>query len=80
MKILLASASPRRKQLLEEMGYEVTVVRPEFDETQVPMADPAAYVQTLAKGKGRSVEVKKDALIVAADTVVVFEGAVLGTP
>lgn len=80
MKILLASASPRRKQLLEELGHQVTVVRPRFEEEQVPMTAPEAYVQTLAEGKGRSVPSQKDALIVAADTVVVFEGAVLGKP
>ncbi|MBR6793944.1 MAG: septum formation protein Maf [Clostridia bacterium] len=80
MKILLASASPRRKQLLTELGYEVEVVRPTFDEDTVTASDPAALVAALAEGKGRSVLPQKEALLVAADTVVVFEGRVLGKP
>lgn len=80
MKVLLASGSPRRKQLLTELGYEVTVVKPDFDETQVTAPDPAALVAALAEGKGRSVPPEKDTLLVAADTVVVFNGRILGKP
>ena len=80
MKILLASASPRRKQLLEELGHEVTVRRPDFDESGVPVSAPAVYVQALAEGKGRSVNAPKGSLLVASDTVVVFEGEILGKP
>ena len=80
MNILLASASPRRKQLLTELGYEVEVVRPEFDEATVSLKEPSALVAALAEGKGRSVSSPKGTLLVAADTVVVFEGKVLGKP
>lgn len=80
MRVLLASGSPRRKQLLTELGHEVTVVRPDFDEAQIAAADPAALVMALAEGKGRSVPPEEDALLVAADTVVVFNGSVLGKP
>ena len=80
MNILLASASPRRKQLLEELGHRVTVVRPDFDETQIRLRDPAALVCALAEGKGRSVSVPGGMLLVAADTVVCFEGRILGKP
>ncbi len=80
MRLLLASGSPRRKQLLEELGYRVTVVKPVFDEESVRAEDPVALVQALATGKGRSVEPPQEGLLVAADTVVVFQGKVLGKP
>lgn len=80
MEILLASGSPRRRQLLEEMGYRVTVVRPDFDESSIPEQDPEALVVALARGKGRSVSPPSKGLLLAADTVVVFRGRVLGKP
>ncbi len=80
MNILLASGSPRRKQLLEEMGHRVTVVKPDFDESGVAEKDPQKLVAALAAGKGRSVAPPADELLVAADTIVVFEGKVLGKP
>ena len=80
MRILLASASPRRKQILEELGYEVEAVRPDFDEDAVRETDPAALVEALARGKGNSVPCTDGRLLVAADTVVVFEGKILGKP
>ncbi len=80
MKLLLASASPRRQQLLTELGYEVQVVRPDFDESRVTPCEPGAYVQALAEGKGRSVKAPKGVPVVAADTVVVYEGQILGKP
>ncbi len=80
MKILLASASPRRKKLLGELGYEITVAEPSFDEGQIRAQDPAQLVAALAQGKGRSVCASEEVLLVAADTVVAFNGAILGKP
>lgn len=80
MKILLASGSPRRKQLLCALGHEVIVVKPDFDEDQVQEQDPAMLVTALAEGKGRSVTPPADVLLVAADTVVAFKGRILGKP
>lgn len=80
MKILLASASPRRKQLLGELGYDITIAAPDFDEGQIHIEDPDALVLALAQGKGRSVKAPQDTLLVAADTVVAFEGSILGKP
>ncbi len=80
MRILLASASPRRKQLLSELGYEIEVVRPDFDESSVQGTEPAALVASLAEGKGRSVPSQPGVLTVAADTIVVYEGKILGKP
>ncbi len=80
MKILLASASPRRHQILSEAGYDVTVVSPRFDESAIAEQAPCALVAALAEGKGRSIAPQPDRLIVAADTVVVFQGKILGKP
>ena len=79
MRVLLASGSPRRKEILTALGHEVTVVKPSFDESLVTEADPARLVMQLAEGKGKSVS-GGDSLLVASDTVVVFEGQVLGKP
>ncbi|MBR4087286.1 MAG: septum formation protein Maf [Clostridia bacterium] len=80
MKLLLASGSPRRKQLLGDLGYDITVTAPLFDEGQIRAEDPKQLVAALAKGKGRSVCAPQGVLLVAADTVVVFNGTILGKP
>ena len=80
MKLLLASGSPRRKQLLGDLGYDITVTAPLFDEGQIRAEDPKQLVAALAEGKGRSVCAPQGVLLVAADTVVVFNGTILGKP
>lgn len=80
MKILLASNSPRRRQLLFEMGHEVEIIRPAFEEESVAFSKPDEYVCTLAKGKGRSIAEEGERLLVAADTVVCYDGMILGKP
>ena len=80
---ILASASPRRKQLLAEAGYEFTVVPPDIDESAL-WADhisPSEYAKGLALAKARNVAAKfPDCLVVGADTVVDFEGQIVGKP
>ncbi len=80
MNILLASGSPRRKKLLGDLGYDITVAAPLFDEGQIRAEDPAQLVAALAEGKGRSVYAPQDTLLVAADTVVAFGDRILGKP
>lgn len=80
MKIVLASASPRRKQILENAGFEVTVRVSEADETLPDDISPDRAVELLAKIKANAVERKKDELVIAADTVVVLDGKILGKP
>ena len=82
-KFILASKSPRRKELLQNIGYEFDVVESDFDESAVSKElEPQLYVQELAMFKAMSL-VKKapaDTLIVGADTVVVHNGSILGKP
>ena len=81
MKFILASASPRRLELLQQIGVKPNVIVSDFDE--VKTADqPEALVQANAVGKGRSVVSKspREAVVVAADTIVVLHGKVLGKP
>ena len=84
-QIILASASPRRRELLENMGIDFKVHISDADES---MADksvpPEIYVQELALLKAAAVakEIikKKDAIVIAADTIVVNNGIILGKP
>lgn len=82
-RIVLASASPRRKELLEKMGFTFEVICGEpFDEEiyfTTPDLDEALRRLTLAKGNGPA-NAHPDALVLSADTVVVSENSVLGKP
>lgn len=83
MEIILASGSPRRKELLTAMGIShFRVVAPDFDERAVGPFPPADLVRRLAVGKARAVAetVGSGPLIIAADTVVALEDMVLGKP
>jgi septum formation protein len=82
MWIVLASESPRRRKLLSELGLVFDVVPSHSDEGSVKDGDPARLVQRIAELKARTVDgnVREDSLIVAADTMVLFEGSMLGKP
>ena len=83
MKIILASGSPRRRQLLEQVGLRGFVIRAsDVDESVRPGLTPAEMVEELSARKAAAVvrEAPKDGLVLAADTVVALEGAVLGKP
>ena len=82
MNIILASASPRRRELLERMGLPLTVRTADHDETMDLSADPEAEVRRVSELKARAVErlCGKDDLIIAADTIVVCQGKILGKP
>lgn len=84
-KIILASASPRRSELLRNMGLDFSVVVSDADEASVDRdVPPDIYVQELALLKAASTAKKitdrKDAIVISADTVVVNNGAILGKP
>lgn len=79
MKIILASKSPRRKQILEEHGYEVVVDISKMDEKSVHKENIEELVMEIAKRKADIVAKRHpDSIIVAADTLVYFEGQELG--
>jgi len=79
--IILASASPRRRQLMSEAGYEFIVVLPEVDESTFTTndADPVEYAKLLALAKAKSVTQKHpDSFVIGADTIVNFQGRIIG--
>ena len=83
MDIILASQSPRRKELLSQMGLRgFKITSPEVDETVEEHMPPAQVVEELSRRKALAVagHADPDDLIIAADTVVALEGAVLGKP
>lgn len=82
MNIILASGSPRRRQLLEQLGLSFTVQSSDVDESVKPGLSPAAMVEQLSLRKGQAVaeRVGPDSLVLAADTVVALGDAVLGKP
>ncbi len=79
--IVLASSSPRRKKLMEEVFKKVKVVHPQVDESKIEGESPKKMVERLAMLKAQAVkDVKSTSVVVAADTVVELEGEILGKP
>jgi septum formation protein len=79
MDIVLASGSPRRADLLRSIGLEFRVMVPHVDESRHPGEEPDRYVERVARLKAAAVEAP-GAIVIAADTTVVYEGRVLGKP
>ena len=82
MRIILASQSPRRQELLRLTGLTFDIISTDLDETQQTGEDPAHYARRLSQGKAQAAanQIDGDALIVAADTIVVDGSDVLGKP
>jgi len=79
LKLVLASASPRRRALLAEMGYEFEVVPADIDESVDPSLPPGRQAELLAERKAEAVAAQVgEALVLGADTIVVCEGRVIG--
>jgi septum formation protein len=76
--LTLASASPRRADLLASIGLDFQVVVPDVDESRHPAEEPDYYVERVARSKAAAVE--EAGVVIAADTTVVHEGRVLGKP
>ena len=83
MKLILASQSPRRRELLERMGLTEFEIRPAAgEEVASPDLTPAQLVEELSRQKAREIALTAEAedVIIAADTVVAADGRVLGKP
>lgn len=79
--LILASASPRRRVLLEQAGLVCSVLPAAIDETPHDGEPPAAYVRRLARAKAQRVAADRpDCVVIGADTAVVVDGTVLGKP
>ena len=79
-QLILASNSPRRRQLLALTGLPFTVKVADVDETEYPNENPAEYVLRLAETKARAIPAEADQVILAADTTVVDRDDILGKP
>jgi septum formation protein len=77
--LILASASPRRRELLSLIGLDHDVRPSDIDETILPNEAPRAYAERLAREKARAVAVAQ-AVTVGCDTIVVVDGDILGKP
>lgn len=80
-KLILASSSPRRTEILERAGWPHEIMVAGIDETVLPNEDPAAYVQRLARSKAEAVATRlQHGLVLGADTTVVIDNQILGQP
>lgn len=80
-KLILASKSPRRNDLLEQAGLTFSIIPSDFDESSVTISDPELYVKTLAKSKAIDISKKHpDSWVLGADTIVLIDGSILGKP
>ncbi len=80
-RVVLASSSPRRRELLSQAGIQFTIVVSGCDETPIPNESAREMVERLALVKAQAVaETERDAFVVGADTTVFIDGEALGKP
>lgn len=81
VSVILASSSPRRRQLLDLVGIRHRVIPADTDESYLPGEIPEAHAERLAREKvAKIAALEPDALVIGADTIVVVDGVVLGKP
>jgi septum formation protein len=78
--VVLASGSPRRRELLAQLGLQLTISSPDVDETPLGGEAPVPYVERLAIAKAHAVAAAPDAVVIAADTTVDVDGEILAKP
>ena len=80
-EIILASQSPRRKDLLEKCGYNFKIIPSKKEEVADKNLQPQTYAKLLAKQKAEDVaSTNKDSIVIGADTVVHIDGMIIGKP
>ena len=79
-KLQLASASPRRKEILENLGFVVEINPAHIDETPHPDETAENYVRRMAEEKNRAVQNQQNLPVVSADTAVILDHQILGKP
>ncbi len=80
-KLILASQSPRRKQLLEQLGLKIMIAPASIDESNVSTQVPDLHVKELASLKARDIgKSSPDSWVIGADTIVVIKNQILGKP
>ena len=80
-KLVLASSSPRRAEILERAGWPHEIMVAGIDESVLPNEEPAVYVQRLARSKAEAVASRlSDGVVLGADTTVVVADQILGQP
>lgn len=81
MKIILASSSPRRKELMKEISSSFDIIPSSYDEIVNPHLSIKEQVQEIAKNKGLEIHQKHpNSLVISADTIVVFKDEIIGKP
>lgn len=81
MRVILASQSPRRRELLTQIGIAHEVRPADIDESVWPGEDPVAHSERLARAKAHTLALQyPEAVVIGSDTIVVIDGAILGKP
>jgi septum formation protein len=80
-RLILASKSPRRSELLKQAGLTFSVIPSDFDESTVALSNPDSYVITLAESKALDISRKHPAAwVIGADTIVLIDHKIMGKP
>ena len=81
VRVILASQSPRRRELLSQIGIAHEVRPADIDESVWPGEDPVSHSERLARDKAHTLALQyPDAIVIGSDTIVVIDGAILGKP
>ena len=81
LKVILASSSPRRHDLLKLIGVDHEVIPADLDESQLPGENPDAYAERLARAKSAAIAADyAESIVIGADTIVVVDQHILGKP
>ena len=81
MGIILASSSPRRKKILEKLGYNFEIVSPNIDEDNINNLNPIDYVIDVSMRKGLKIHQKyPNDFVLSGDTIIEFDNEIIGKP